>query len=157
MIKISILVAIFVAVCLNAAVEANLKINNCPKLKGAANITKLEISGCTNYPCLLKKNSNSTIKLGLHFHKKVSDLKLRIAGVINGRDIPFNVNDKDHCITTVKTAKNCTLNRGQNHKYEFSLPVLKEYPTLMVLVKYEIIDQKKSPVACFTFPARIDN
>ena len=45
MIKISILVAIFVAVCLIAAVEANLKINNCPKLKGAANITKLEISG----------------------------------------------------------------------------------------------------------------
>jgi Niemann-Pick C2 protein len=149
--------ALFVALVFQLMIEANLKVNNCQKSKGAANITKLEISGCTNYPCLLRKNTNSTIKLGLHFSKKVNDLKLRIAGVINGRDIPFNVNDKDHCVQTVKTTKNCTINRNSTHKYEFSLPVLKEYPTLMVLVRYEIIDSKKNPVACFTFPARIDN
>lgn len=154
----NVILALFVAVCIYGVVDANLKINNCPKIKGAAaNITKLEITGCTNYPCLLKKNSNSTIKMNLHFQKKVTDLKLRIAGVINGREIPFNVNDKDHCVQTVKTAKNCTINKGQLHKYEFSLPVLKEYPTLMVVVKYEIVDQKKNLVSCFTFPARIDN
>ena len=158
MIKIShfILMTIFLVVCFQA-ISANLKVNSCLKVKGAANITKLEISGCSNFPCLLKKNSNSTIKLGLNFTKKVTDLKLRIAGVINGREIPFNVNDKDHCIQTVKTAKNCSIQRNTHHKYEFSLPVLKEYPTLMVLVKYEIVDSRKSPVACFTFPAKIDN
>lgn len=153
-----ILVAIFVAVCISSLVDANLKINSCPKMKNpAANITKLEISGCTNYPCLLKKNTNSTIKVNLHFHRKITDLKPKIAGVINGREIPFNVNDKDHCNLTVRTAKNCTINKGQLHKYEYSLPVLKEYPTLMVLIKYEIVDQKKNLISCFTFPARIDN
>ena len=154
----SIIMAILVALIFQSLSEANLKVNNCKRVtSAAANITKLEISSCRNYPCILKKNTNSTIKLGLHFTKKVTELKLRIAGILNGHDIPFHVNDKNHCQHTIKTAKNCTINKNSIHKYEFSLPVLKEYPNLYVFVRYELIDFKKNSVACFTFPARIDN
>jgi hypothetical protein len=36
------------------------------------------------------------------------------------------------------------------------MPILNEYPSLMVVVKFEIVDKRGNPVACFTFPARIE-
>ena len=156
----SMLVIFFVGtlVSANNSTKNNLKVNFCPKMKNpSANITYFEVSGCTAYPCIFKRNSTSAIKLGLNFLKKVTDLKVKIAGQINGRDFPFSVNDKNLCLQSIKTMnKSCDLKKGSDYIYEHSLPILKEYPKIQVIVKYELLDQKKHTVTCLSFPVKIE-
>lgn len=153
----SILLAIFMCVCYASFSEASLDIHKCKK-RSAAVIEKLEITGCTSFPCDLKKGTSPTIKATLKMRRKVRDLKLRIAGQINDREVPFSVDDSNHCASTVdsmKSQKRCLLKKGETYEYAYSLPVLKEYPSLMVVVKYEIVDNRGRTVACFSFPAKI--
>ena len=151
------LISLLVLFFLGTFVSANLRISLCPKMKNpAANITKFEINGCTGFPCTFKRNSTSSIKLSLVPNRKITDLKMRISGQINGRDFPFSVNDKNLCLQTIKSLKNCTLNKNTTYLYEHSLPILKEYPKIQVVVKYELLDQKKHTVSCLSFPVKID-
>ena len=153
----AILIAIFLCVCYASISEASLDIRKCKKRSSAA-LENLEISGCTSYPCALKKGTSPTIKATLNMRRRVKNLKLRIAAKINGREVPFSVDDSNHCAETVegmKSKKRCILRKGKSYDYAFSLPVLKEYPSLLVVVKYEIVDARGRTVACFSFPAKI--
>ncbi len=136
--------------------DANLTVNKCQK-KSAADIQSLTITGCTSYPCILKKGSDAAIEMKFTLKRRVNDIGLKIAGRLNGREIPFSVDDSNHCKNTIEgMTGSCNLLKGETYSYKYSLPILNEYPSLMVIVKFEIVDKRGLPVTCFTFPARIE-
>ena len=150
--KLTILMTLIVVISLVESME----VNRCRK-KASGRIEKLEITGCDSYPCKLKKNSKPTINIKFKLRRRVNGLRLKIAGKLNGREIPFSVDDSHHCQNTiVNMPSKCILRKGSSYDYTFSLPILKEYPSLMVVVKYELVDKRGRPVLCFSFPAKIE-
>ena len=153
----STLITIFVCLCVAGLIQADIAVNKCKgRRTAAADITYLNITGCTSYPCVLQKDTTPAITLGLKFNRRVNDLKLKIAGRIGGKEIPFNVDDSNHCSECIQgSPKGCILKKGSTYNYSYSLPILKEYPPLTLVVKYEVVDKQGNSVACFTFPAQI--
>ena len=142
-------------------IEANstsLKIVNCKSVgKTSATVKKIEITECKTFPCILKRGSKYSIKVEFQTQQKLTDLKLNIMGLINGKSVPFSTNDDNHCLETIKELKDqkkCVLNRKNTYNYEFSLNVLNTYPAIQVYVNYMLKSNDK-PVFCFTFPAKL--
>lgn len=146
--------ALLLSVCLTC-ITANLKINPCNNRKTALTIKKLEVNGCNKYPCNLERGTNATLRLEFQANQRVNSLKLSIAGIIQGKEVPFAVNDEEHCKLAVKGAK-CPLLRGKTYKYEYSIPVLQQYPKISVNIRYAINDNTGRQLACFTWPASIN-
>ena len=154
--KSAVLLLAIVACVFYVADADFIKVNQCQK-RTAADIESLSITGCTTYPCALKKGTDAAIEMKFTLKRRVNELGLRIAGRINGREIPFSVDDTNHCQNTIEgITDKCNLSKGETYTYKYSMPILNEYPSLMVVVKFEIVDKRGNPVACFTFPARIE-
>ena len=134
-------------------VLAELKLTACPGRKNHCTAKNLKINNATAYPISLVRGSNASISFELTCPHKVTKLHLKINGTIGGRDIPFPNNDRDHCKSAVHSK--CPLNKGKHHVYHYSMPVLKTYPLLSVMVKYEVCDHSHKTALCFTFPAKI--
>ncbi len=149
-------IAVIITICVFFS-EARLKLNQCKK-KAGSTIQSLEISGCTEYPCIMKKESNAQISLRFKLKKRIIGLKLKISGIIHNKEIPFSVDDSNHCEETISDVpNNCFLQKGETYNYSFSLPILAEYPSLALVSKFELTDMKGNSIVCFTFPTKIED
>ena len=142
LILVAIIGCLYISLC-NAEEETQLEVRSCGKKRTAANIKKLTITGCKQYPCVLTRGTNPRINIDFNLKRRVKNLHVRITGKVNGREIPFGVSNKDHCENTIKNApKNCILRKRGKFSYSYSLPVKEEYPSLMLIAKYELVDHK---------------
>lgn len=154
MYKTIVLVAILFCMCISFN-EASLKVNKCKKRIGSK-IKSFEITGCTEYPCVLKKESNPQINITFKLKRRVNGLKPKIAGIVNKRQIPFTVADSKHCEMTIQDApEKCSLKKGNTYNYSFTLPILKEYPSISVVTKFELTDKRGNSIVCLTFPTKL--
>lgn len=156
MLRASLFIALIVCICATNAIKPNL----C-KQRMQAKIDTISIDDCSEYPCLLKKGKEPSINLQLTPKRTIRGASLKIAGKINGREIPFMADDNNHCESSItdysgKSLKKCLLRKGQNYKYKFSLPVKAEYPSMSLSVKYELVDKNGRSIVCFVFPATIE-
>lgn len=146
---------LLLVVSLAALIEADLKVQSCPNVKKRAMVSKLQIADCTSYPCSLQRGTNATIKFSFKPMTRVRNIELKIAGILQGKAVPFAVNDNQHCENAIIGEKNCPLLRGKTYQYEFSMPVKEEYPTVSLYVRYEIVDNTGRSLLCFQWPASI--
>ena len=158
----SICIALLATLCYLALTQAaELKVFTCKNVKGSSTIKKLEIPGCDTYPCVLKRGSNSSINVQFNSKTRINELKLKITGMLNNKEVPFMTIDGDHCQNTIQElikekSDKCLIKRNQLYSYSYALPVKAEYPTVSVVVKFNLMFGTKS-VFCFTFPAKIEN
>jgi len=115
--------------------------------------TKIEIAGCkeeTKY-CILKRGSNATISVEFVSNLVTSSVKALVWGRIADLDVPFPLPNPDGCTSGVK----CPIQPNTPNTYVATLPVLKIYPKLQLIVKWELIDAEKNVVVCALIPAQI--
>lgn len=152
---------IFILIAMSyASAETSLKVFPCKNIKPIATIKKLTISDCNAYPCVLKRGFNSSINVEFSNKQSISNLKLKITGQLNNKEVPFLTTNDDHCLDTIKDLKDvkgkksCNLARNKSYNYTYALPVKTEYPTVSVIVQYHVMFGAKS-VFCFTFPGKL--
>lgn len=66
-------------------------------------------------------------------------------------DMPFPLQNPDACQSGVQ----CPLTEGSSYEYQASLPILKAYPAIKVIVKWQLKDENNGDVVCVKIPARI--
>ena len=157
----TICIVILITMCFASLAQANLKVYPCKGIKTPGSIKKLEITGCDSYPCILKRGSNSSINMQFDSKTRITDLKLKITGMLNNKEVPFMTLDTDHCQNTIQEilktkSKKCNLKRNTVYNYSYALPVKAEYPTVSVVVKFNLMFRSKS-VLCFSFPSKIED
>lgn len=150
--KILIVVAV-IALCM-ISIEAQLKINLCPNTKRQAKITSIQIDDCQEFPCSIKRGRNSSITVQFQALRRINGLKPNIFGIIDKKEVGFPVDSKNHCAQTIKEGK-CPLLKNKLYTYQFSLPVLEQYPQMRLSIKYEAVDPKEKSIFCFIWPASI--
>lgn len=66
-------------------------------------------------------------------------------------EMPFPLQNPDACASGVQ----CPIESSSTYEYQASLPILKAYPKISVIVKWELRDENGKDVVCVKIPAKI--
>ncbi|XP_075156215.1 Niemann-Pick type C-2a [Haematobia irritans] len=116
--------------------------------------TKVVVSDCdtTKNECILKRNSTVSITIDFVLVEDVTSIKTVVHGKVMGVEMPFHLQNPDAC---VDSGLKCPLDKGETYEYQATLPVLKAYPKVNVMVKWELQDQNGEDIVCVSIPAKI--
>ncbi|XP_022334590.1 NPC intracellular cholesterol transporter 2-like [Crassostrea virginica] len=146
--KMKLLVVVVVSV-LFSVVSSGPLFKTCDSLN---NVKSATVTGCSVAPCTLEKGKNATFKVVFTADKEATQLKAVVHGIIGGVPLPFNPPNVDGCTDSGIT---CPVGAGKTYTYTNSIPVLKTYPSLRLVVKYELKNEKDQPIFCVMLPAQI--
>jgi Niemann-Pick C2 protein len=149
-----LLFSIFIAVLCLTVIQAQIKPTFCGPKKQILQLKKFDVDGCQEMPCILTRGKNASVTMEFTPTQKVNGLKLSIAGILSGKEVPFSVNDNDHCKMAIKNGK-CPLVRNTTYKYTNSISVLKEYPAISVSIRYQINDSSGRALLCIQWGSKI--
>uniref|UniRef100_A0A336L530 CSON004915 protein n=1 Tax=Culicoides sonorensis TaxID=179676 RepID=A0A336L530_CULSO len=115
--------------------------------------TKIDVAGCNTdkKACVLKRGSNASIGITFETTKPVNKVEALVWGKIAEIDVPFPLPNPNGCTSNVS----CPVQPNTPQAYETTLPVLKVYPKIPVLVKWELVNEKKEVIVCVLIPAQI--
>lgn len=71
---------------------------------------------------------------------------------LSGLDVPFRLPNPDAC---VDSNLDCPLKKSVTYQYDASFPVLKVYPRVDVVVKYELKTSSGKDIVCVLIPVKI--
>ncbi|TMW51033.1 hypothetical protein DOY81_003903 [Sarcophaga bullata] len=116
--------------------------------------TKIVVSDCdtTKNECILKRNSSVSITIDFSLAEDVTAIKTVVHGKVLGVEMPFHLQNPDAC---VDSGLKCPLEKDETYEYTATLPVLKAYPKVNVIVKWELQDQNGEDIVCVSIPAKI--
>ncbi|XP_064535471.1 NPC intracellular cholesterol transporter 2 homolog a [Drosophila montana] len=116
--------------------------------------TQVTIEGCdtTKAECVLRRNTNVSITIDFALAETASAVKTVVHGKILGIEMPFPLNNPNACLNS---GLKCPLEKNEAYRYTATLPVLKSYPKVSVLVKWELQDQNSVDIVCVEIPAKI--
>jgi Niemann-Pick C2 protein len=145
-----------VVVLLCAVVSVNsVKWINCPGVTPKGVVSDVKIPGCETTPvCILKKGTNASIEIDFKSGEDTKTAKSEVHGIIAGISIPFPLDNPDVCNGCGVT---CPLLSGSLYTYKTHIEVKSGYPSVSVMVKWEIKDSDGNDIVCIELPAKISS
>ncbi|RUS75743.1 hypothetical protein EGW08_016494 [Elysia chlorotica] len=114
-----------------------------------AKITSIDVQPCPTIPCPFKKGSTANVTVEFEASASFTSAESSVHGILGGIPVRFPLKVKDAC-----NNMKCPIKSGDKVLYKNSVAVRKEYPTIGVVVKWEIVTGKDE-VLCFTVPVKI--
>ncbi|TMS21085.1 NPC intracellular cholesterol transporter 2 [Larimichthys crocea] len=125
------------------------KFKDCGSSSGK--VTVVDITPCTSQPCELHKGQSYSVNVTFNSGVVSQTSTAVVHGVIAGVPIPFPIPIEDGC----KSGIQCPIQMKQQYHYLNSLPVKSEYPSIKLVVKWELKDDNKNDLFCINFPVQI--
>ncbi|XP_050405672.1 NPC intracellular cholesterol transporter 2 [Patella vulgata] len=119
----------------------------------AGSIKAMDLSPCTVQPCTFQHGINATVKLDFITNSTSTSLKTQVYGIVAGVPIAFPLPNPDACTGCDVT---CPIKPGTVYDYANILAVRKEYPSLSLVVKWQLVGDNNVVIACVLFPITID-
>ncbi|XP_072097051.1 NPC intracellular cholesterol transporter 2-like [Mobula birostris] len=125
------------------------KFKDCGSTSGK--ILIVDITPCPSLPCILRKGQSYAVNVT--FASKTSSQKTVAAvyGIMNGIAIPFNIPNADGCQSGIQ----CPIQNNQNYHYLNYLRIKKEYPSIKLMVEWELKDELDRDLFCCRIPVQI--
>ncbi|PAA63663.1 hypothetical protein BOX15_Mlig025232g2 [Macrostomum lignano] len=137
--------------CAFAAVLADpVKFKDCGSKVGKIN--SVDINPCPKLPCELKRGTKVGVTVDFTSSESATAVKSVVHGVISGIAVPFPLPDPNACNAM---SPKCPLSNGASYKYTNALEVQQAYPTLALVVRWELTDSNNNDLVCFEVPARV--
>merc|ERR1719154_1040382 len=148
--KSAIFLTISVFVGLAVAAPVKVKFIDCT---GSGKVQAVFVDPCDNpSSCTLHKGKNSTISIAFTPNGMTKSVTSVVHGVIVGVPVPYPITGVDGCKDSGLT---CPLKPGVPVKFFKAIYVSKLYPSLKLLVKWELKDQDKKDLACVEIPVQV--
>ncbi|XP_002741349.1 NPC intracellular cholesterol transporter 2-like [Saccoglossus kowalevskii] len=141
-----------VAVLPSISLQKTVTYKDCGSVMGS--IQSVEVSPCSSEPCVFKKSSNVTITIHFTAKEAVTKATSSVHGIIGGVPIPFPLPQPDAC---KDSGLKCPLVSGQAYDFQQQLEVKSSYPSLKLVVEWEIKDQANKDIVCIEVPAQISS
>merc|ERR1711962_121329 len=138
---------------LNLAAAKVVTFNDCSAGKGKGELMQLEITPCEAEPCALKKGTTVTVKATFVPHENTTSAESNVHGKVMGFWVPFSPPNPHAC---VNSGVKCPLVAGQKYEYSAALDIKSLYPSLSVVVKWELQDGKGDDIYCYEVSAKIE-
>ncbi|KAL6254532.1 hypothetical protein P5V15_014585 [Pogonomyrmex californicus] len=118
--------------------------------------TEVSVSNCqsTDARCILTRGTYESISIKFIPNQDISQVNVRIFGVLHSVPIPFPFDKPDVCKDT-NDGVDCPLHKDQEYHYTTTLFVQKQYPAVSVDIKWEFITKNDDKIICVVFPAKI--
>ncbi|KAH3846495.1 NPC intracellular cholesterol transporter 2-like [Dreissena polymorpha] len=117
-----------------------------------ATVTKVLCNGQDSGPCQLKKGTDASLEIDFTSKTSQSQLTSVVHGILSGVPVPFSPTDTNACNGIVEK---CPIAPNNNYSFKTSLPVKSIYPSLRLVVRWEIQDPSSTDVICIELPAEI--
>lgn len=150
-------ILVFAALLVLAAAT---EVNKCGTGEKLEDSNRVKITGCDVPPCKLKRRTKATIEEKIVPDRDVETLVNSVNAAVLGVPLPFvGVDGTNACESMYNadgTPAGCSLKKGVEYIYKREFPILQIYPTISMVIHYELMDGNHS-VACFEVPAKITN
>ncbi|XP_060118659.1 NPC intracellular cholesterol transporter 2 [Heteronotia binoei] len=115
------------------------------------NIKEVNVSPCPTQPCELRKGDFYTINVTFSSKVDSQGSQAKVYGEVLHVPIPFPLDQPDGC----KCGIQCPIQTGHSYNYLNRLPVKTEYPSLKLVVKWELLDDQDQMLFCWMIPVQI--
>ncbi|XP_032044344.1 NPC intracellular cholesterol transporter 2 [Aythya fuligula] len=132
-----------------AALAEPLRFVDCGSKDGS--IQEVNVSPCPTQPCQLVKGTSYSINVTFSSKIESQGSKAKVYGEMLHVDIPFPIPEPDGC----KSGIQCPIQKGHSYSYLNKLPVKSEYPSIKLIVKWELVDDQDQMLFCWKIPVQI--
>ncbi|XP_031846613.1 Niemann-Pick type C-2b [Nomia melanderi] len=119
---------------------------------------QIKISGCDKPPCKLKRGTKGTVEQKFVPNKDIESVTNSVSAAVLSVPLPFvGVDGTSACENIFNadgTPAGCSLKKGVDYYYKREFPILPIYPTISMVIHYELKEGEQS-IACFEVPAKI--
>ncbi|XP_039088286.1 NPC intracellular cholesterol transporter 2 [Hyaena hyaena] len=119
---------------------------------GLGVIKELNVSPCPTQPCKLHKGQSYGVNVTFTSNIASQKSKAVVYGIVMGLPVPFPIPEPDGC----KSGISCPIQKDKTYSYLNKLPVKNEYPSIKVVVKWELLDDKGRSLFCWEIPVQIE-
>ncbi|KAM9146934.1 NPC intracellular cholesterol transporter 2 [Pangshura tecta] len=126
-----------------------LKFVDCGSKDGS--IIEVNVSPCPTQPCQLQKGTSYSVNVTFSSKIDSQGSKAKVFGEILHVDVPFPIPEPDGC----KSGIQCPIERGHSYSYLNKLPVKSEYPSIKLIVQWELVDDQGQMLFCWKIPVQI--
>ncbi|XP_068731671.1 NPC intracellular cholesterol transporter 2-like [Montipora capricornis] len=144
--------ALFALVSLSPASAISVKFKDCGS--DESTVEEIDISPCTEEPCVLHKGTNVTVQVKFKTKARITKATSVVHGIIQRVPVPFPVPIPDAC---EDQGLACPLEANQEYTFHTTLSVKALYPSIELIVKWEVQDGGRGDVDvfCWEVPLRI--
>ncbi|KAL7873278.1 hypothetical protein AOLI_G00123490 [Acnodon oligacanthus] len=125
------------------------KFADCGSVSGK--VVEVDIHPCPKQPCQLHKGQSYSVNVTFNSVVESQTSKAVVHGVIAGVPVPFPIPIEDGC----KSGIQCPIQKQKLYSYVNELPVKAEYPSIKLVVEWELRDDSSKDLFCIKFPVQI--
>ncbi|XP_014605049.1 PREDICTED: protein NPC2 homolog [Polistes canadensis] len=115
----------------------------------------LRIEGCDKLPCSLVRGTNLKAQWEFTAASNAAKLTPRVRVTVFGVTTDYDYPHKDACKDLVNGE--CPLEKGEEVTYSLSMPILKAYPRLSLVIEFALVDENKKSHVCFAIDGKVIN
>ncbi|XP_024423567.1 NPC intracellular cholesterol transporter 2 [Desmodus rotundus] len=146
------LTAVFVLLALSAfALAEPVHYLDCGS--GVGVIKEVNVIPCPVQPCHLQKGQSYTVNVTFTSNTQSQGSKAVVHGIVMGVPIAFAIPEADGC----KSGVNCPIEKNKTYSYMAKLPVKSDYPSIKLVVKWELRDDNDQCFFCWEIPVQLEN
>ncbi|XP_068821370.1 NPC intracellular cholesterol transporter 2 isoform X2 [Capricornis sumatraensis] len=139
---------LFLALSASALAEP-VKFKDCGS--GVGVIKEVNVSPCPTQPCKLHKGQSYSVNVTFTSNTQSQSSKAVVHGIVMGIPVPFPIPESDGC----KSGIRCPIEKDKTYNYVNKLPVKSEYPSIKVVVEWELTDDKNQRFFCWQIPIEL--
>ncbi|XP_038630214.1 NPC intracellular cholesterol transporter 2-like [Scyliorhinus canicula] len=113
----------------------------------------VDITPCPSLPCVLHKGQTYSVNITFTSTTSSQTSQAEVYGILAGIPIPFHIPNTDGC----KSGIQCPIQKMKKYSYINSLPIKSEYPSVELVVKWELMDDTKNIIFCWKIPVKISS
>ncbi|XP_034714975.1 NPC intracellular cholesterol transporter 2-like [Etheostoma cragini] len=114
-------------------------------------VAMVDVNPCASQPCQLHKGQSYSVNVTFSSAVASQTGTAVVHGIIAGVPIPFHIPVDDAC----KCGIQCPIQKQQMYHYVTALPVKTEYPSIKLVVEWELKDDNQQDLFCIRFPVQI--
>ncbi|XP_061467726.1 NPC intracellular cholesterol transporter 2 isoform X2 [Rhineura floridana] len=133
----------------SAVLAEPLRFVDCGSKDGS--ISEVNVSPCPTQPCLLHKGASYSVNITFSSKIDSQGSQAKVYGEMLHMDIPFPLDQPDGCKSGIK----CPIQKDHSYSYLNKLPIKSEYPSIKLVVKWELLDDEGHLMFCWKIPVQI--
>ncbi|XP_010643793.1 NPC intracellular cholesterol transporter 2 [Fukomys damarensis] len=141
--------AFLLLVCIVAGQAELVRYKDCGSEVGI--IKEVNVSPCPTQPCELDKGQTYTVNVTFTSYTQSTNSTAFVHGILFKVPVFFPIPEPDGC----KSGISCPIQKDKTYNYLNKLPVKSEYPNVKLVVKWELLDDKKKNLFCWEIPVEI--
>ncbi|XP_004681753.1 PREDICTED: epididymal secretory protein E1 [Condylura cristata] len=146
------LVAAFLLLALSACALAEpVRFKDCGSEVGV--IKELNVTPCPVQPCKLRKGQSYSVNATFTSTTQSQTSVAVVHGIVLGVPVPYAIPESDGC----KCGINCPIQKDKTYSYVNKLPVKSDYPSIKLVVKWELQADGGHRLFCWEIPVEIES